>query len=466
LKKPPRRPRDDDDDDDDDIDERPRRRRKEPPPQASSALPWIIGGVIVGVVLLLCVPAGILGLYLIGRAQPVLEKAEAFPFDAGNPVEAVINKDNLVKEPALKFALDAKANSTVRDIVFPAQGPGVGVLSWEAGANLKKVFDYYDSKQGKRQARIELPDDGTVINLSPKGTRFLLQHALQVSIWSLPEGQTLAANWKVYDALPKAKGQIIPAFLTYANFIDEDRLLTVGQAGNFELWDVAKKQLLYSIPPAPKRFLVLSVNGFSRSPKDFALSTDRRVLALDNRDGFDFVDTQTGNTLGKTASLAPQGKIGNVWSVSFNNAGTMLACRHSIHTGGQLKEFLTVWEAPTGVKKWQYPIEPNSQLTGPIAWAGANHLILWDGNIFKGSVFNLNDGRFVRILDKAIADRFARSAPDGRIWGACGGQNRNAPAQMTAVDFPEQDLVQRPAPPNNNPDLAPRWNFGPNGITR
>ena len=90
---------------------------------------------------------------------------------------------------------------------------------------------------------------------------------------------------------------------------------------------------------------------------------------------------------------------------------------------------------------------------------------MWDGNIFKGLVVNLTDGRFHRLIEKAsIGTRFTHQSPDGRLW-CLGSDQILGPLHIAATDFPEKELTERPGG-QDDPKQAPKWLLGPMGISR
>ena len=332
-------------------------------------MPWIIGGVIGGGLLLCCVPVGLIGFFFASRVDRVVQKGAEFPVNAVVEDLGPLKKDVFV--PAgVRFQVSDKP-ADLREFVLADEAPLAGYLFWDRQGKVSKFFDCWDWKQGKRVARIEMSDDSIRMCLSPKGTRVLMQRFTQpadLSLWSLPDGKQLFSNWNPYAGRPKQKFEFRAPELGYAEFLDEDNLLTFSQSGSFDLWDLNKKQSIYSKPAPGNQFVGVSVTG-AHVAQQIALSQDRKILAVDNREGFSFYEPRTGNALGKTAALAPM-TMGNVWSVSFNRAGTLLASRHNLHTKGvaAMQEFLTVWDAPSGVQKWQYPIDKSLNLTGPITF--------------------------------------------------------------------------------------------------
>ncbi|HZZ80247.1 MAG TPA: hypothetical protein VFE62_17165 [Gemmataceae bacterium] len=486
-----RRPYDDDHDDDDD---RPLPRRSKGKSEGSSSMPLVLLGVIGGALLLCaCGGAGVGALVFLGRKdtpqppieQPIakdgpIEKPPIDPaFDKRNPPpwnNGIKDNRDKIKQPpppadplktvkgaTTRFLIDGKA-SMVKDIVFAPQAQGIGVMYWESGVQFKKYFDYWDYKTPKRLARIDLGNEGQGMCLSPKGTRFLLYRNFPagLSIWSLPDGQQIIKDWNPYARPPGQPFKANAPELTWAWYLDEERMLTLSRNGQFDVWNMAQRQVVAS-NPAPQKSTFLTASGFSRAPQNFALSPDCRYLALANGDGFDIFEAATARKISLTETFALQGRVGTAWSACFSRDGAMLASYLNLQINGKSEEHLAVWDTATGKKRHQFKIIGRPDLAGPMCWIGQRHLMMFDGNVFKGAIFSLADGKLHRYCQGVNpGDHFARQGPDDRIWYQS-GTGINVQAQILAVDLPDNVLIQEPV---LNPAQLPDWFFSPNGITR
>lgn len=497
---PKKRPRHDDDDEGP-VEQRPSLSKKSP--AGSSSPIMMIGGLIgVGALLLLCCGGvGVGGFFMMNR-EPAPPKPDAAPIaknkdkpgDAKDGKDA--NKDEvppnvpfdkvddkkpddrivIIKPPPVKpfnhvadaaVSILTEADSQVRNLAFAEQAPRAAVFFW-GKQNLDKIVDVWDWQAGKRVSRITIGDDPGLIQLSPTGTRLLVRERFppKLSLWSVNDAKQLVKDW---DPFPKDPKQPFGARqeLVWAYLLSDDRVLSIARSGQFFVWNLTTNQPVYSIP-APKNSRFLTENGFAKMPQDFALSPDRRILAVNNKDGFDLFDTATGNLFGKTSSFAAEGSVGNTWSVAFNRAGNLLAFRHNLHVpGGKQQECITVWEIPSGKRKWHYPVPTDFDTNGPIAFVGARHLMVFDGNVFKATLFGLDDGRYHRVLKTSgkAGDRFGVAVPDDRIWYVTRSVF-NAPGFLVAVNLPEADLAQNPAPQVNQPRLLPMWGCYPTMVRR
>lgn len=370
----------------------------------------------------------------------------------------------VLQAPGVDLSVSAAA-SRVKDIVFAEGAQGVGYLHWTDAGNQTR-FDYWNWKTGQRLATIPVAGSTIGMNLSPEGTRVIVQKSFPpaLSAWTLPDGQEILHEWNPYLGIPKLPGEPDVPELVWAYLLDEDRVLTVCRSGQFDVWSLARRQLLASNPP-PARSVFLQGSGFARAPRNFALSPNRKVLAIKNESGFDLFEAATARRLGQTEPLAPELRTGNVWSVGFNREGTKLASRQTLRLpGGKSHDAILVWNVPGGERESLLPISDPIDTRGPLCWLGPRHLMLYDGNVFKGVIFRLTDGRGVRLCeDPSPSNHFARLGPDDRIWYQS-GRAVNAPAQILAVDLPEQLLRDEPLPADG-PNMMPRWYFSPQGIT-
>jgi hypothetical protein len=463
----PNRRKDYDDEDDEDR-PAPRRRSGKKKESGGSGMLWLLLALFGGGGLVFCAcPAlgAVVWFMMARRDRPPIAVRDLPPLDIQPPL---IEKDKdrkkevvqAIKAPGTGLAIDIN-QGTIRDITFAPNAQGVAVMFLDARGNNKDVVDYWEWKKDKRSARIELAKSGHGIDLSPQGTRFLSigDFPKGLTVWSLPNGQQLFKDWDPYPPQKKFVPNA-PDFM-WANFIDENRLITFSRTGQFDIWDVNQRQLL-ATSPAQNQFFSLQQNFFARAPQNFALSHDRKKVAIANGDGYDLFDTATAKKTGKTASVAADGKVGNVWGTAFSADGTQLACKHNLFKGNQ-QEYLTIWDTATGARKGHFKMKQDFNLNGPLTWIGPRHVMLWDGNVFRGTIVNVTDGKHWRVCETAgPGNKFARTSPDGRIWYVA-GQGFNAPCQLFAVDFPENDLAgAAPADPAN----LPRWFFGRNGITR
>src|SRR5262249_43809653 len=150
----------------------------------------------------------------------------------------------------------------------------------------------------------------------------------------------------------------------------------------------------------------------------------------------------------RTASLAARGKVGNEWSVSFSPDGASLAAKLNLFEADRRQhDYFVLWDVATGELRKQFPLEQDFNINGGITWWGKGHVVLSNGIATEGKLLSLADGRLLRRLQLPPGrGRFAVGNLDGRLWYAESARHA-APAQVLAVDLPEDDLQRRPAPP-------------------
>lgn len=378
--------------------------------------------------------------------------------------------------PAPAIALPIAVRGRGFDIVFSSSGKHVGYSGHFEGLSGCR-FELWEIEGKRKLGQLKFPEKYVhpFTDVSPRGTR-LLAHAYDgpdLSIWSLPDGKPVRMHWDPYAEVPRVGPQVSHYLyqMVWCAFLDEERVLTVAKSGRFDVWSIGNDKPIYTVAPREKR-ATMEVTGFCHSPRNLALTSDRRILALDNGDGFDFYETATGKSIGATDSVKRTANRHNVWAAAFSPDDKSLACRHiltSPREKGVTAEFVTIWNTKDGVRQAEFSIHRDALAlvpggSGPIAWPSARHLILWDGNVTRGLVVSTADGRVQRVCGTPGDDihRFSRHTPGGRIWcpaRAIRGADREI--ALVAVDFPAVDLDKNPAPA----DPILHWQFDARGIT-
>jgi predicted Zn finger-like uncharacterized protein len=395
------------------------------------------------------------------RAKDLLPPPKDFP---------VVKAPEVFKAPSTRFLTEVP-DIHVKDLVFAPQAQQVGLVYTEPVNITRKSVDLYDPKAGQRVVRLDIgtaPFD-QYVDVSPDGTRVGSKETsgfpdTPLSIWSVPDGKVLFDKWNPYQKANQM-GQPFKHQLIWFAFLDRDRLLTVTRRGQYDLAHIGDKRVLYTMPLPPALNRGLQMNGFSRRPQNVALSPDRKVLALTNKDGFDLIETATGRLLRRTGSLGLIGKVGNEWSVGFSPDGALLAAKLNLFgANNRQQEYVMVWQVADG-KLWkQFPLDQDFTLNGPLAWWGKKHVVLFNGIGKEGRLLDVEKGQYQRQLVLPPGrGQFGTAAVDGRLWYALSVAH-GAPAQIVAVDLPEDELARQPLPPGN-PQL-PRWSCLPEGLSR
>src|SRR5260370_30972742 len=150
------------------------------------------------------------------------------------------------------------------------------------------------------------------MSFSPSGTRFAYEdNRADVVIVSAQDGSE-TARWRPYAPNRIAGPGDLPFehALARIDFVTEDRLLTVNQAGGVDLWTVPGLQPVYHVPGKPGREIADPHVGLG-------LSHDRKTLAIFNRDGFEIRDTATGALQRETERPAKFDKVDSAGGVAF-----------------------------------------------------------------------------------------------------------------------------------------------------
>ena len=379
---------------------------------------------------------------VVPKPAPVVEK----PPRVNGPLE-------LAKAPASVFQLTA--TSEAREMFFAAEEPYLGLYGWESkNGGFQPYFEILHWKKGTPVARIDLPAiEPMYAGLSPKGTKLLFLdfgEAMSVSIYSLPDGKILRRRW-----IPDRQVVGMPVGLyrslletRWAAFVDEEKFVTIAASGQLQLWRDQEKPI-YTVPPRAGAPPVTS--------RLIALSGDRKILAMPGDDCLEFLDVTTGKPLGRTSA----GLSGISFLVSFSRNGNALASVHYPRAGTKSETLLNIWNAPSGGLKRSYRIDDGfaKQITflSRMTWLDDKRLIFWDGNCFKGIVFDLDSGSFQCIIEsKSRGTRFFSQSPNECLWYPTAGG-------LVSVQLPWKILPDQPAA---DFELLPRWFTGIDGLSR
>jgi len=351
--------------------------------------------------------------------------------------------------------------------VFAEQASIVTYHGWEIVKNggIRTFVETWNWKDAKLISRVYLPNQYIrFMDLNPRGTRLLMHYygPASHSIMSVPDGKLLKERWmpdRGVLEMPEGLERGL-ASMTWSAFIDDERFITVTSSGRFDLWDGIQDKPVYTVDARPRGKGELR-ESLAHYPCNIAISRDRKTIVLPANDCFEFFSTLTGKSLGKTA---PDSFV-STKSVCFSRDGGRLACIHTIRRGEQLENALTIWTVPTGDFSDRFTLDKNVSKhinrNDSLTWIDDKHLMSWDGNSFKGIVFNMDTGRFQRIVNaKQPGVKFARQAPDDSLWFPASGEDK---VSLVAVAFPWQDLQNDPVV---DIDHLPRWIAGADGISR
>lgn len=466
---------------DDDEDAPPRRPPRRAAAPRSSATTWIIVGSLGGVLLL----AGVVVLVILlaqsdepappgpPKLGPIAVNPGPGPIIPGPRPNPFVNpppaRQPVLKASSARVPIETTA-STSKNILFAPTAGRLGLYYWDKQNANQKWLDLHDTKTGNQVAHVNMGSHHPMyMDLSPDVTRFASETLLAagggraLSIWSLPDGKLLEEKWNPYPRDPARQLQHPNRELVWFAFLDRDRLLTVARNGQFDLWDMKQKRPIYTRLPVQGQMRFINMDTFSLRPQNLALSNDRRILALSNKDGFDLFETATGNPLRKTQSFRDKGNVGNEWGVSFSPDGSRLAAKLNVHKADRKQhDYVAIWDANTGQRQALLPMKQDFGHNGALIWWGRDHLAVLSGIAHRAKILDLKSGRFERVLEAEGNGRFATCTPDGRLWYVATATSFLANADVAALEAPVNELQQQPfnGPANN----LPRWRVNPEGI--
>jgi hypothetical protein len=464
------------------------RRRREPAGDdgtGSNALLWILlasgGGVllIAGIVvtIILMARSADEGPVPAVAADPVVQVPPPGgwqqPVQPGGPVPGFPNPGGQGPAPlqAASTRIPLEVSSNQIDDVFFAPAARQVACYYRTKDIFDKQLAFYDTQTRQRTALLDLGKDVTAgyVDVSPDASRVarilsVPGQGSALNVWSLPDGKPVYEKWNPYpkDQDPKRAFKNLTRELLWCAFLDRDRLLTVARNGQYDLWDMTQRKGIYTFPAAPGRPGILEHDHFANRPRNLALSHDRKILALSNKNGFDLIDTATGRRLRSTPPLNVKGKPGNEWSVAFSPDGAQLAAKMNLfEADNRQHEYVFVWDVATGQQKAMWPMEQNFNANGPMVWWGPRHVLLNNGIRTEGHLLSLTDGRFRCVLQRNGFGKWGGNSPDGQLWCA------TAPGaiqltEISATAAPEEHLRQ--LPPGGPGQPLPRWYVGPEGV--
>lgn len=264
----------------------------------------------------------------------------------------------------------------------------------------------------------------------------------RLHVYTLPAGTEVLKDWRPADARGDAAADL------WFALIDADRLLTVTNRRQLELWTVTDPRRQYSVALAMPA---------GKEPLAIAISPDRRMVAVVNRDaGFTFYDTATGAIRGRTAPLADG--AGPIGVPEFSPDGRHLGCRCQQGEDAANGEWAR-WSCPAGVLVNRWRMEPTD-------WA-----FLDDDNVLATTraegerlVHHVSDGLNTAVI--RIAEPGLTVAGAGRrLWYTAQEPHQLIQrSHLVAIDL-HADLGR------NDPGLpagllAETWRLGTDGLHR
>jgi hypothetical protein len=440
--------------------------------QPSGAFPWILLGAGAGALaLLIAGAAAVIVIVVIFKSRPGNgEQDNDDGPDAVLAVPAPKFPDRLILPAATQFPLRDSHEAIISLHFAGPETHQVLVQSAKQVEFPKPVgketrYDRYDLKTGKRLSTLFQNFNPSLgdISLSPDGTCLAIvtinaPEPDHVSLWLLSPNREIVAKFTPEVAAPRKDAQ----GLVRIALLDNDRLLVVEGNGTRSLWSLSERRRSYRVEAqldgGPDVNLKVVYAGYG--PKNFVVSGDRKLLAIQRGPGFDVIDTETGQAIKRLDTLEPIGSLG-VFGVGFraNNQELIASC----HGETFKKSLLARWDVQTGAVKSHIELK-HQHVHRPQAW-GDNHLLLWGP---KGAVLvDLKQSEYVRQLKFAPPgfgpDSCATVSSDGRLWFPSTHQDKGAARFLTAIDAPAEKDFQAATPVNAITKLA-EWHLTPDGI--
>ncbi len=247
---------------------------------------------------------------------------------------------------------------------------------------------------------------GVVAGLSPSGKRLAIRALAdpkRIDVWS-DDGKVLVAF------LPSLNGEVVDAI----DFTDEDKLLTLA-GGKLALWELPTCKAIYE-----------TATSYRGVP---SFSPGKRWLALFQSNGFDILDTATGETHG----LLPTGVASSETELpvaAFSADGKKIAA--VVPTPFKTNVF--VCDVEKGVTAEAFEI---SAPTGRLQWCGPSHLL------YGSQLIDLD--LKLPLWNYTGAALTAGGALDGRFWYVRTGTTPAGPGILASTVLPDPVAAQASA---------------------
>ncbi len=274
----------------------------------------------------------------------------------------------------------------------------------DTAEGISRWADRFDLTSGKYLGRADIPSVSEVVAFSPDASKLLtrtLKTHDRLDVFDVT-GKPIA-GWRPY-----ASDSGEAADVTFAAFIDANKIVTLNKSGRLVLWSLPQVKAIYSVNDA-----------FQGTP---SLSPNRTTLAGFSGDRVRFVDTATGELKGEvaiaSASVGTRIELkasafrrdGGEWAGIFSHGNLV---RVDVKSGKVVSEF----RSPVLANSLEY---------------GAPGYLLADGK----NLIDLVGRRAFWAYNSGVS---GDSSPDGRHWFACAWMPE-APAVLAAIVMPEQGM--------------------------
>ena len=461
----------DDDDDDDDYDDRPRkkkRRRDDDDDRGSGGgngtiiAVSVVGGVLVIVGIVVAIVLGTSKTKKEDDAPPVVNNgANPFPGVGPNPFVPPNNqpppKPKSVEPPkAGPGAVVVQAgNFGLQQIAFAGGPNGFAAIGSINPNGLGHLVDIVQTPTGKAAGQVtieEIADDGFALAPDAKHFASIAPTPFEgdsVSLYSVADNKLL----KRFRPYPK-KNDITTPNLIWVGFTAPNRIMTVNEGGGFDLWSVPAFERVAGATNKIKPGLRVSVNGFTHSPDNFALSADGQTIAMFNGAGFTFYNATTAAEIGRTEDLVTGTNSAVFSGAAFSPDGATFACYFQVFGQGGTTN-LKLWNAKTGADAGGGVVGKTVSAPAGFAWWGSKHLVFWEGGIGSGRVFDIAKREMAGKVRAVGSGKFGTVPPNGELW-AVTGTGRFGPDEKSM-------FLVRAAPPAAI-STGSEWEIGGQGL--
>lgn len=221
------------------------------------------------------------------------------------------------------------------------------------GGEKKMAIERCDLVAGNSLGTFEMPQNVQPLDVDPTGRRLVTRSKFfgfgkngRVDVWDIGGlAPTLVSSWEPY-AEARASGKDV----SFAAFVDPDRLLTVGN-GQLTLWDVGGAKAIYTVK-------------VKRPP---AISAGRKYLAVAAKDGMFVLETATGKALGQLP-----GEEGAFMEFAFRDDARRLA----MVSRGRLQ----VWDCEKG-ERYRDIFLQGFSIANDLQWVGDDYVLVGKSHV-------------------------------------------------------------------------------------
>jgi hypothetical protein len=221
------------------------------------------------------------------------------------------------------------------------------------GGEKKMAIERCDLATGSSLGTFEMPQNVQPLDVDPTGRRLVVRSKFfgfgkngRVDVWDIGGLEpTLLSSWEPY-AEARSSGKDV----SFAAFVDADRLLTVGNR-QLTLWDVPGAKAIYTVK-------------VKRPP---AISAGRKYLAVAAKDGMFVLEAATGKTLGQLP-----GEEGSFMEFAFRDDARRLA----MISGGRLQ----VWDCEKG-ERYRDIFLQGVSIANDLQWVGDDYVLVGKSHV-------------------------------------------------------------------------------------